>query len=244
MGGRWRRWLLVAIAWGSMGVPEVAAQQDDRFAAHRNVMVSAQIAGRDVRSADVLRVMRKVPRHEFVPEGAKESAYLDHPLSIGYGQTISQPYIVAFMTEQLDLKPEHKVLEIGTGSGYQAAVLAELAGEVFTIEIVEPLGRRAEETLSRLGYDNIHVRIGNGYLGWPEEAPFDRVILTAAPKKLPESLVEQLAPGGRLVAPVGPLYGNQEIIVLDKDKNGKVRRRSVLPVRFVPMVAAPGDPGR
>jgi len=183
--------------------------------------------------------MRKVPRHEFVPEDARGSAYLDHPLPIGYGQTISQPYVVAFMTEQLDLRPTHKVLEIGTGSGYQAAVLAELAGELFTIEIVEPLGRRAAETLATLGYDNIHVRIGNGYLGWPEEVPFDRIILTAAPEKLPETLVEQLAPGGRLVAPVGPVYGSQEIIVLDKGRDGKVRRRSVLPVQFVPMVDAP-----
>ncbi len=202
-------------------------------------MVSAQIEGRDIRSADVRRVMRKVPRHEFVPEDARGSAYLDHPLPIGYGQTISQPYVVAFMTEQLDLRPTHKVLEIGTGSGYQAAVLAELAGELFTIEIVEPLGRRAAETLATLGYDNIHVRIGNGYLGWPEEVPFDRIILTAAPEKLPETLVEQLAPGGRLVAPVGPVYGSQEIIVLDKGRDGKVRRRSVLPVQFVPMVDAP-----
>ena len=239
MGGRCWRFVLVIVACVAIKPSEIAAQPDDRFAARREAMVSAQIEGRDIRSADVRRVMRKVPRHEFVPEDARGSVYLDHPLPIGYGQTISQPYVVAFMTEQLDLRPTHKVLEIGTGSGYQAAVLAELAGELFTIEIVEPLGRRAAETLATLGYDNIHVRIGNGYLGWPEEVPFDRIILTAAPEKLPETLVEQLAPGGRLVAPVGPVYGSQEIIVLDKGRDGKVRRRSVLPVQFVPMVDAP-----
>ena len=202
-------------------------------------MVSRQIESRDIRSHAVRRVMRKVPRHLFVPPNLKEAAYLDQPLPIGYGQTISQPYIVAFMTEKLDLKPEHKILEIGTGSGYQAAVLAELVEQVFTIEIVEELGKRTEQTLAELGYDNLHVRIGNGYSGWPEEAPFDRILLTAAPEEIPETLVEQLVPGGRLVAPVGPLYGLQEIIVLDKDRDGRTRRRSVLPVHFVPMVGAP-----
>ena len=244
MGGR--RWHCVALSvvLAVCLADETIAQSSDRFAARREAMVSAQIEARDIRSADVRRVMRKVARHRFVPEDLEEAAYVDQPLPIGYGQTISQPYIVAFMTEQLDLTPEHKVLEIGTGSGYQAAVLAELVDQVFTIEIVEELGRRAERTLSALEYNNVHVRIGNGYLGWPEEAPFDRIILTAAPENLPETLVEQLTPGGRLVAPVGPVYGSQEIIVLDKGRDGRIRRRSVLPVRFVPMVDAPTQPQR
>ncbi|MDA1313755.1 MAG: protein-L-isoaspartate(D-aspartate) O-methyltransferase [Acidobacteria bacterium] len=211
----------------------------DRYESERNAMVIRQLEERDIRSPIVLRAMRKVPRHLFVPEAIRDNAYRDQPLPIGYGQTISQPYVVAFMTEQLDLQPSHKVLEIGTGSGYQAAVLAELAGQVYTIEIVEELGVQARRTLTEQGYTNVHVRIGNGYLGWPEEAPFDRIILTAAPEQLPDTLVEQLKPGGRLVAPVGPRYGTQEIIVLDKSRDGKIRRRSVLPVAFVPMIQQP-----
>ena len=166
-------------------------------------------------------------------------AYSDHPLPIGNGQTISQPYIVAFMSELLDLRKSHKVLEIGTGCGYQAAVLSVLAGEVYSIEIVEELGVQARERLRTLGYDNVEVKIGNGYAGWPEQAPFDRIILTAAPNELPRTLIDQLKNGGKLVAPVGPVYGNQELVVVTKDAQGKVRRESVLPVRFVPMVQAP-----
>lgn len=222
-------------------LPAAAAAPVDRYESERNAMVIRQLQGRDIQSPVVLRVMRKVPRHLFVPEEIRGSAYHDGPLPIGYGQTISQPYIVAFMSEQLDLDPTHKVLEIGTGSGYQAAVLGELAGEVYTIEIVEELGMQARRTLAEQGYTNVHVRIGNGYLGWPEEAPFDRIILTAAPEQLPEVLVEQLKPGGRLVAPVGPRFGTQHIIVLDKSRDGKINRRSVLPVAFVPMVHQP-DP--
>ena len=221
-----------------------AAQSADRYASQRDVMVKEQLESRDIRSPAVLRVMRKVPRHLFVPEPMRETAHLDQPLPIGYGQTISQPYVVAFMTEQLDLRREHKVLEIGTGSAYQAAVLGELAGEVYTIEIVQELGEWARRVLAEQGYDNVHVRIGNGYLGWPEEAPFDRIILTAAPEKLPATLVDQLKPGGRLVAPVGPTYGAQEIVVLDKQRDGKTRRRSVLPVIFVPMVQEPAPSPR
>ena len=235
---RWR-WALVGVALAACSTAETTAQPADHFTSQRDAMVSRQIESRDIRSHAVRRVMRKVPRHLFVPANLKEAAYLDQPLPIGYGQTISQPYIVAFMTEKLDLRPEHKILEIGTGSGYQAAVLAELVEQVFTIEIVDELGKRAEQTLAELGYDNIHVRIGNGYTGWPEAAPFDRILLTAAPEEIPETLVEQLVPGGRLVAPVGPVYGVQEIIVLDRDQEGRTRRRSVLPVRFVPMVGAP-----
>ena len=200
-----------------------------------------QIRARGVRSAEVLDALRKVQRHLFIPNDLVDAAYSDRPLRIGHGQTISQPYIVGFMSDLLEVEPDHKVLEIGTGSGYQAAILGELAGEVYTMEIVGPLGNRARETLARLGYKNIHVRIGNGYLGWPEAAPFDRIVVTAAPEEMPQALVDQLKPEGRLLAPVGPVYGAQEIILLTKDRSGKVSRRSVLPVRFVPMVQKPTD---
>jgi len=200
----------------------------------REQMVRLQIERRGVRNPAVLRAMREVPRHLFVPEALRRSAYEDHPLPIGHGQTISQPYIVAAMTEMLDPKPEHRVLEIGTGSGYQAAVLARLVRHVYTIEIVEPLGRQAQERLAALGYRNVTVRIGDGYEGWPEEAPFDRIMLTAAPPDVPQKLIEQLRNGGRLVAPVGT--GWQELVVIDKDAKGNVRRRTEFPVMFVPMV--------
>ena len=166
-------------------------------------MVDEQIVARDIKSPRVLDAMRKVPRHEFVPEAWRGGAYDDTPLPIGYDQTISQPYIVAYMSEALELDPSHRVLEIGTGSGYQAAILGELAKEVFTIEIVEPLAARARETLARLGHKNVHVRAGNGYLGWPEEAPFDRVMVTAAPDEVPPALVDQLKVGGLMAIPVG-----------------------------------------
>lgn len=203
----------------------------------RERMVRLQIERRGVRHPGVLQAMREVPRHLFVPEALRRSAYEDHPLPIGHGQTISQPYIVAAMTEMLDPKPADRVLEIGTGSGYQAAVLAKLVKHVYTIEIVEPLGRQAQERLASLGYRNITVKIGDGYLGWPEEAPFDKILLTAAPPDVPQKLIEQLRPGGRLVAPVGA--GWQELVVIDKDAKGNVRRRTEFPVMFVPMV-----PGR
>lgn len=181
--------------------------------------------------------MDKVPRHEFVPPDLRAQAYADHPLPIGYEQTISQPFIVAFMTEKLEPKRTDKVLEIGTGSGYQAAVLAELVGEVFTIEIVEPLARRAEADLKRLGYTNVMVRAGDGYRGWPEAAPFDAVIVTCAPEQLPQPLVDQLKEGGRMIIPVGAI-GNQQLYVLRK-QGPKVEKCSVLPVRFVPMTGKP-----
>ena len=199
-------------------------------------MVREQIEARGVRDARVLEAMRTVRRHEFTPLEFRNGAYADHPLPIGEGQTISQPYIVALMSELLDLDESHKVLEIGTGCGYQAAVLSLLAEQVFSIEIVESLGLSARQRLQRLGYDNVEVSIGNGYLGLPDQAPFDRIILTAAPEELPQALVDQLKPGGRMVAPVGPVYGNQELIVVTKNAAGNVRQRSVLPVRFVPMV--------
>jgi protein-L-isoaspartate(D-aspartate) O-methyltransferase len=178
---------------------------DSRFAVERDRMVEQQLAspGRGITNARVLDVMRKVPRHEFVPANIRAHAYSDRPLPIGYDQTVSQPFIVAFMTEKLEPKPTDRVLEIGTGSGYQAAVLAELVKEVYTIEIVEPLARRAEADLQRLGYTNVHVRAGDGYKGWPEAAPFDAVIVTCAPNDVPQPLVEQLKEGGRMIIPVG-----------------------------------------
>jgi protein-L-isoaspartate(D-aspartate) O-methyltransferase len=197
-------------------------------------MVREQIERRGVRHGGVLKAMREVERHLFVPEALRRSAYEDHPLPIGHGQTISQPYIVAAMTEMLDPKPSDRVLEIGTGSGYQAAVLAKLVNHVYTIELVEPLGRQAQERLAALGYRNVTVRIGDGYEGWPEEAPFDKILLTAAPPDVPAKLIGQLKPGGRLVAPVGT--GWQELVVIDKDAKGGVRRRTEFPVMFVPMV--------
>ena len=195
-------------------------------------MVETQIRNRGVKNERVLEALRKVPRHEFVPEKQADQAYNDYPLQIGYGQTISQPYIVALMTELLEIKSDGRVLEIGTGSGYQAAVLAELAAEVYTIEIVEPLALQARETLDRLGYTNIKIRSGDGFYGWPEAAPFDGVIVTAAPEKVPQPLLDQLKEGGRLVIPEGRYY--QDLVVYEKS-GGKTRRREVIPVRFVPM---------
>ncbi len=210
------------------------------FAEARARMVRQQLStpGRDITNARVLAAMGKVPRHELVPASLRSQAYNDHPLPIGHDQTISQPFIVAFMTEKLESKPTDKVLEIGTGSGYQAAVLAELVREVYTIEIVEPLAHRAETDLKRLGYTNVFVHAGDGYKGWPEAAPFDAIIVTCAPEHVPQTLVEQLREGGRMIIPVGPA-GNQELYVLHK-KDGNAERRAVLPVRFVPMTGGKG----
>lgn len=208
----------------------------DPYAAQRERMVREQIEDRGVRNPAVLRVMRTVPRHLFVPAGIRDHAYADRPLPIGYDATISQPYIVAWMTELLEPSKKHKVLEIGTGSGYQAAVLSPLVGHVYTIEIVPQLARSSAESLKKLGYTNVTVREGDGYKGWPEEAPFDRIILTAAPPKIPQTLIDQLAKGGRLVAPVGSSVFTQELMVLDKRPDGSIRRRSMGGVAFVPMV--------
>jgi protein-L-isoaspartate(D-aspartate) O-methyltransferase len=199
-------------------------------------MVETQIVARDITSPRVLDAMRTVPRHEFVPEAWRPGAYQDTPLPIGHDQTISQPYIVAYMSEALELDRSHRVLEIGTGSGYQAAILGELANQVFTIEIVEPLATRARQTLARLGYTNVHVRAGNGYLGWPEEAPFDRVMVTAAPDEVPPALIEQLKVGGLMAIPVG--VGVQELRILRRSASGLETLRT-LPVRFVPMTGKP-----
>ena len=220
--------LLLLLAASSAG----AAQ--DQYAAARESMVRRQIEQRGITSPDVLRAMRSIPRHEFVPADLRGMAYDDNPLPLGHGATISQPYIVALMTELLEPRKQDKVLEVGTGSGYQAAVLSRLAGQVYTIEIVPELAQSARETLTRLGYRNVTVRTGDGYAGWPEQAPFDRIIVTAAPADIPASLIAQIVRGGRLVAPVGTA-GAQELLVLTKDKNGKVSRRSVAPVAFVPM---------
>lgn len=213
-----------------------AVATEDNYANQRERMVLYQLEapGRDIKDQRVLDAMRRVPRHEFVPEEYRDQAYDDHPLPIGYGQTISQPYIVAFMTEQLRPKPTDRVLEIGTGSGYQAAVLSLLVAEVYTIEIIEPLARRAAQDLARLGYNNVKVRHGDGYLGWPEAAPFDSIIVTCAPDEVPQTLIDQLKEGGRMIIPVGDL-GDQDLWLLVKEGN-VVRRQAVLPVRFVPMI--------
>jgi protein-L-isoaspartate(D-aspartate) O-methyltransferase len=212
---------------------------DPDYRAERERLVRESIEARRIRDPAVLRAMRDTPRHEFMPNEVRKFAYEDRPVPIGYGQTISQPSLVAFMTETLDLSKDHRVLEIGTGSGYQAAVLSSLAREVYTIEIVPPLARSSAETLKRLGYRNVFPREGNGYGGWPEKAPFDRIVLTAAPPEIPQVLVDQLKPGGKLLAPVGRTVLEQELTLLEKSKSGKVSKRSVLPVRFVPMVQQP-----
>ena len=199
-------------------------------------MVEDQIIKRGIEDQRVLDVMKVVERHKFVAERYSESAYKDGPLPIGYGQTISQPFIVAFMTENLKLKSSHKVLEIGTGSGYQAAVLSELCDHVYTIEIVNALANESTERLEKLGYKNITVRSGNGYKGWPEEAPFDRIMVTAAPEEIPELLIEQLAEGGIMVIPVGKQYEIQYLWVITKEVGGQIKKEKILPVRFVPMV--------
>jgi protein-L-isoaspartate(D-aspartate) O-methyltransferase len=201
-------------------------------AADRSEMVQRQLAARDIRDKDVLAAMGKVPRHAFIPAAGQAVAYGDHPVRIGLEQTISQPYIVAAMTQALRLGPKSRVLEIGTGSGYQAAVLAELAHEVYTIEIVEPLAKRARQICDGLRYQNIRYRIGDGYRGWPEAGPFDAVIVTAAPGHVPQALVDQLRVGGRMLIPVG--VERQELIVLTKTKTGVTRER-IMGVRFVPM---------
>lgn len=221
--------------WGDMKATAQITQRfgDDAFLAERLAMVEGQIHRRGVDDVLVLNAMKKVPRHRFVPANLKNQAYIDSPLPIGEDQTISQPYIVGFMTESLGLKGDEKVLEIGTGSGYQAAVLAEIADSIFTIEIVATLGQRAESLLYDLGYKNIRVRIGDGYQGWPEHAPFDAIIVTAAPVKIPQPLIDQLKPGGRMIIPVGDYY--QELVLITKTVEGKVKKKSILPVRFVPM---------
>jgi protein-L-isoaspartate(D-aspartate) O-methyltransferase len=227
-------WLGALVA-AEMGLPPLTIAAEDPIALARQRMVAEQLSGpgRNITNALVLTAMGKVPRHEFVPERLRYRAYQDCPLPIGHDQTISQPYVVAFMTEQLEPKPTDHVLEIGTGSGYQAAVLAELVAKVYTVEIIEDLARRAAADLKRLGYTNVSVRAGDGYKGWPEAAPFDAIIVTCAPEKVPPPLIEQLKDGGRMIIPVGPTW-DQELVLLRK-QGGRLERHAVLPVRFVPM---------
>ena len=233
--------MLVVGASGARCLPtdrdSLAAQelQEDGFAEARAALLR-ELRQQGIRNERVLEALARVPRHLFMPEAAQESAYANRPFPIGHGQTISQPYIVALMSELLQVGEGEKVLEIGTGSGYQAAVLAELGCDVYSIEILEPLAAMAVRNLEKIQQDDVHTRVGDGYLGWPEEAPFDRVIVTAAPESIPERLVEQLVIGGRMVIPVGPRYGNQVLMLLVKDEDGEVHVRRVLPVRFVPMV--------
>lgn len=208
----------------------------DERTVERREMVEQQIKARGITSAAVLKAMLKVPRHKFVPESYSKYAYADGPLPIGLGQTISQPFIVAYMTEAADISGNEKVLEIGTGSGYQAAVLGEIAEEVYSIEILPELADRAAKTLGELGYKNVTVKAGNGYLGWPEHAPFDAILVTAAPDEIPNALVEQLAVGGIMVVPVGK--GDQEMVLVTKNADGITERRTIR-VRFVPMTGKP-----
>jgi len=209
----------------------VGGNQD--YTDQRMKMVQQQLEARDITDPEVLEAMRTVKRHLFVPKLQRFFAYVDHPLPIGYGQTISQPYIVAYMTQAARLKPEDKILEIGTGSGYQAAVLARIVKEVYSIEIIEALALRAEKTLNSIGYQNIFIKHGDGYQGWEEHAPYDAIIVTAAPDHVPEKLLEQLVVGGRMVIPVGSV--SQELYVITKTEEG-IEKESLLPVRFVPMV--------
>ena len=227
--------LMFTLAFEVCAPPSVVGEAAE---AARERMVLDQMVARDIKESRVLQAMRKVLRHELVPADVRARAYSDTPLPIGHGQTISQPYIVAFMTEQLAPKPSDRVLEIGTGSGYQAAVLSLLVKEVFSIEIVEPLAERATRDLQRLGFSNVKVRSGDGYKGWAEHAPFDAIIVTCAPDHVPQPLVEQLRDGGKMVIPVGGQHGVQELYVLRK-QGGKMHQQSVLPVRFVPMTRRP-----
>jgi protein-L-isoaspartate(D-aspartate) O-methyltransferase len=228
------QWLVVAVLVAT-GCGQKAPSSD--FAAQRQQMVQKQLIPRGISDQRVLAAMAKVPREEFVAPESRMASYQDRPLPIGYGQTISQPYIVAFMTEQLRPKPSDRVLEVGTGSGYQAAILAELVAEVYSIEIVQPLAKIAEVTLQRIGYKNVHVRIGDGYKGWPEEQPFEAIIVTCAPDKVPQPLVDQLKDDGRMVIPVGDRFA-QQLYLLEK-KNGQLKQSATLPVRFVPMTSEP-----
>jgi len=228
-------WLGLSLLLGMFASPAIEERRDDEvdlYLSHRLTMVTRQIEARGIEDPRVLNALRRVPRHLFVPASHRQLAYRDSPLPIGGGQTISQPYIVALMTELIRPRESMKVLEIGTGSGYQAAVLGECVEELFTIEIVPDLGRKSAALLAKLGYENVHVRIGDGFEGWPEQAPFDAIVVTAAPSRIPQPLLDQLAVGGRLVIPVGTHA--QELVVVTRTEKG-YDRRSVTPVRFVPM---------
>jgi protein-L-isoaspartate(D-aspartate) O-methyltransferase len=249
---RWRLVRLMAVLLGGFvcmsGGLKMAAAADDwnvrreRMIADIEQMVreTSRETGRESLAAPVIAALRKVERHRFVPARLAAQAYDNRPLGIGEGQTISQPYIVALMTDLLNVGSGHRVLEVGTGSGYQAAVLGELVSAVFSVEIVEPLGREAARTLAAAGYRNVLTRIGDGYAGWPDEAPFDGIIVTAAAPEVPQPLIDQLKNGGRLVIPLGKPQGIQSLFVIEKNAQGTVTRRKVLDVRFVPLTRRPG----
>lgn len=228
LGGRCIGFLLVL----SMGYSTIGISQID-FPAQRKAMVNTQLKSRDIYDKATLNAMSKVPREQFVPKEVRIYSYSDGPLPIGEGQTISQPYIVAYMTQVLRLKRHHKVLEVGTGSGYQAAVLAEIVDSVYTIEIVEKLGLRSRNLLKALGYDNVEVKLGDGYHGWKEKGPFDGIIVTAGAEYIPQPLIDQLKEGGRMIIPVGPHRGIRQLVRVDK-KDGKVKKKELMAVRFVP----------
>ena len=237
---------LLTLALAPITASAAPAPADERVAERRAMVLAVANLAETVDVPDgrrlspaVLTAMRQVPRHLFVPEAVRHLAYRNEPLPIGHDQTISQPYIVALMTHLLRVEPGHRVLEIGTGSGYQAAILSRLADRVWSIEIVEPLARESAALLSRLGYANVRVRAGDGYAGWPEHAPFDRIIVTAAAPHVPQPLVDQLKPGGRMVIPVAGRHGEQ-LNLITKEANGRVRRRELLPVRFVPLTRSGG----
>jgi len=213
----------------------VASSPDDPFTIQRNAMVKEQIADRGIEDAEVLRAMRAVPRHFFVPESLQSRAYDDGPLPIGHGQTISQPYIVAYMTEVLKVRKGDIVLEIGTGSGYQAAILSPLVRKVYTLEIIPELAVSAKKRLNHLGFANVEVKEGDGYYGWPEKAPFDSIIVTAAAGHIPPALIKQLKNGGRMIIPVGGFFMVQNLVLVSKDRQGEIITRNLLPVRFVPL---------
>lgn len=223
---------IIVLAFLSFFISNFAWSWEEEFTRLRRVMVSEQIKKRGIEDGKVLKAMLKVARHKFVPRAYRKYAYGDFPLPIGGGQTISQPYIVALMTEALALKPDDKVLEIGTGSGYQAAILAEIAKDVYTIELLEFLASKAEKLLNNLGYSNIKVKTGDGFLGWPEYAPFQAIIVTCAAPQIPQPILAQLAEGGRLVIPVGNDFQELQLIV---KKEGKIITKDIIPVRFVPM---------
>lgn len=224
---------ILMIIFLTFGFREVMQAQSRTFEMERNKMVSKQIEARGIHDQATLDAMRKVPRHLFIPDYLWESAYNDGPLPIGYRQTISQPYIVAYMTSLIEPEKTDKILEIGTGSGYQAAVLGEIADSVFTVEIVDELAKSAADKLEKLGYKNVWVKAGDGYFGWPEHAPYDKIIVTAAAEEIPPLLVDQLKEGGKMILPVGPEFSVQYLILVEK-KNGKVKEKNMLPVRFVP----------
>ena len=232
--------LLMFMACGPLTLRErlsVDGEPSQDFTRQRRMLVD-QLKAEGITNSDVLDAMLKVPRHEFVPASHRHYSYQNRPLPIGHNQTISQPFIVGYMTQAASVAPGEKVLEIGTGSGYQAAVLAELAGQVYSIEIIPQLAEGAKTVLSKLGYKNVHVKAGNGYEGWPEHAPFDAIVVTAAPDEVPQKLVDQLALRGKMVIPVGTTF--QEMVIITRDESGVVERRTI-PVRFVPMTGKPGQ---